>query len=73
MNVSLKEVLFWLGTVAYICNPNYSGGDSWKDCSSRPTWAKSSEDPISTNIKLGTVVCTYNPSYAGGIHRKIAF
>jgi hypothetical protein len=29
-------------------------------------------DPISTNIKLGVVVCTCHPSYMGSINRRIA-
>jgi hypothetical protein len=33
----------------HACNPRYLEGWDWKDCGCRPTWAKSSGDPISTN------------------------
>jgi hypothetical protein len=29
------------------CNPSYSGDKDKDDCSSRPAWANSSQDPIS--------------------------
>jgi hypothetical protein len=29
--------------VAYACNLIYSGGGNWKDCNSRPAWAKVSK------------------------------
>jgi hypothetical protein len=34
--------------VAQACNPSYSGGTDGEDQSLRPTWAKSSQDSIST-------------------------
>jgi hypothetical protein len=33
--------------VARASNPSYSGGRDQKDCSSKPAWANSSQDPIS--------------------------
>jgi hypothetical protein len=36
-------------------NPSYSGGRDQKDHGSRLAWAKSWQDPISTNKKLGMV------------------
>jgi hypothetical protein len=36
-----------LGANGYACNPSYLGRLDWEDCSSRPTWANSSQDPIS--------------------------
>jgi hypothetical protein len=33
--------------VASACNPSYSGGTDQEDCSSKPAWANSSQDPIS--------------------------
>jgi hypothetical protein len=53
-----------LGVMGCTCNPNYLGGGDWKDCSSSLTWAKSLQDPISTN-KLGVVVHVCNTNYAG--------
>jgi hypothetical protein len=38
------------GLVDQACNPSYLGGSNWEDGSSRPAWARSSQDPISTNI-----------------------
>jgi hypothetical protein len=35
--------------VAQACNSSYLGGGNWDDCSSRPAWANSSQDPTSTN------------------------
>jgi hypothetical protein len=35
--------------VAQACNPSYLGGRDWEDNSLRPAWAKSLQDPISTN------------------------
>jgi hypothetical protein len=29
--------------MAHICNPSYSGGRDQEDCSSKPTWANSSQ------------------------------
>jgi hypothetical protein len=40
-----------LGTVAHTCNPRYLGS-----ADQVPAWAKSPQDPISTNKKLGVVV-----------------
>jgi hypothetical protein len=57
--------------VAHICNPNHAEGRDAKDQDLRLVWAKSSQDPISTN-KPSIVVCTSYPSYARGIGRRIA-
>jgi hypothetical protein len=43
-----------------------------ENCSSRPTLAKSQQDSISTN-QPDMVVCIYNPSYVGGLRRRIVF
>jgi hypothetical protein len=32
--------------VAHACNPSYSGGRDQEDCSLKPAWANSSQDPI---------------------------
>jgi hypothetical protein len=37
----------------------------------RSAWAKSSEDPLSTNKNLDIVVHACHPSYAGSINRRI--
>jgi hypothetical protein len=39
--------------VAHACNTSYLEDWDWEDCSSRPAWAKSSQDPISkiTGVK----------------------
>jgi hypothetical protein len=36
--------------VAHAYNPSYSGSRDQEDRSSKPAWAKSSEDPISKNL-----------------------
>jgi hypothetical protein len=33
--------------VAHACNPSFSGCRDQEDCSSKPAWANSSQDPIS--------------------------
>jgi hypothetical protein len=42
--------------VARACNPIYTGGRD-QDYGSRPTWAKISEDPISTNKSVEVHAC----------------
>jgi hypothetical protein len=44
-----SKVSIWLGTVAQTCNPSFLGGRNQEDHSSSLTWAKSSQDPSSTN------------------------
>jgi hypothetical protein len=41
--------------VAHICIPSYSGGREQEDCTSKPAWENSSQDPISKipNTKQG--------------------
>jgi hypothetical protein len=53
-----------LGTVAHTHNPSYSGARD------QTSWAKSYQDPISTN-KWGMVGYICNPSCAGRIVRMI--
>jgi hypothetical protein len=43
-----KEKLSW-AQMAHTCNPSYLGGLDQKDHCSKPDWAKSSQDPISTS------------------------
>jgi hypothetical protein len=47
-----------------------SEGKSLKDHSLRSAWAKSWQDSISAN-KPGIVIHVFNPSYVGGVCRKI--
>jgi hypothetical protein len=47
---------------AHTCNPSYQGGGDQEDHGSRPAWAKSSQDPISTNKKWGIVMHACHPS-----------
>jgi hypothetical protein len=42
-----------------------------EDHSSRPAQAKSSQDPISINKKLGVVALNCHPSYMGSANEKI--
>jgi hypothetical protein len=42
----LPRLSCWV-PVAHACNPSYSGGRDQEDHSSKPSWANSSEDPIS--------------------------
>jgi hypothetical protein len=46
---NFKIITKWLGTVAQSYNPSYLGGENQEDQGSRSAWAKSSQDPISTN------------------------
>jgi hypothetical protein len=41
--------------MAHACNPSYSGDRDQEDRSSKPAWAKSSQDPILKNpsLKIG--------------------
>jgi hypothetical protein len=38
-----------LGMAAQTCNPSYSGGGDWEDCSSRQAQVNSSQDPSSNS------------------------
>jgi hypothetical protein len=38
--------------VAHACNPCYIGGRDQEDCGSKPSWANSSQDPISKKKKI---------------------
>jgi hypothetical protein len=51
--------------VTNTCNPSYLGGWHQKDSHCRTAQAKSSQDPISTNKKLGMVVNACHPSHSG--------
>jgi hypothetical protein len=48
--------------VAYFCNPSYSAGRDQQNNGSR----------LARPNKLDVVVCAYNPSYKGGISRRIS-
>jgi hypothetical protein len=69
----LETILKWehLGTVAYFCNPSYSGGRDQEDHSLRPVQAKNLQGPISTNEKLSVVMHTCHPSYVGSTNKRI--
>jgi hypothetical protein len=42
---TIKKISWVL--VAHTCNPGYSEGRDQEDCSSKPAWANSAQDPIS--------------------------
>jgi hypothetical protein len=44
---SFHKKSYSLVPVAHACNPSYSGGRQQEDCSSKPAWANSLQDPIS--------------------------
>jgi hypothetical protein len=46
---SLKKKIYIWAPVACTCNASYSGSRDQEDLSSKPTQAKSSQDPISKN------------------------
>jgi hypothetical protein len=43
--------------VAHTCNPSYLGSWDGEDCSSKPAWAKSSQNPISKNRQTKMDCC----------------
>jgi hypothetical protein len=53
-----SQLLFYLKKksaghpLTHTCNPTYSGGRDQEDRSSKPTWASSSQDPISKKKKI---------------------
>jgi hypothetical protein len=52
--------------VAYACNPSYSGGRDQENCSLKPVWANSSQDPvlkISNTKKAGGVAQGVGPEF----------
>jgi hypothetical protein len=57
--------------VAHACKPSYSGGRDLEDHSWRTAQAKSSQDPISSNKKLGIVVHACHSSYSGNGNRRL--
>jgi hypothetical protein len=57
----------WPGTVAHACNLSCLEGGDQESYGLRPAQAKSSQDPISTNKKLGMMVLTCYSSHAGSI------
>jgi hypothetical protein len=62
--------------VAHFYNPSYSRGRDWEDHDSRPVWAKSSQDPISTNKSWvwwhTPVVLAMQEVYIGGYWSRLA-
>jgi hypothetical protein len=61
--------------VAHTCNPSYSGGRDQEDCSLKPAWANSSQDPISKKKKTfkkraGGVAQGVGPEFKPQYHKK---
>jgi hypothetical protein len=58
-----SQLLFYLKKksaghpLTHTCNPTYSGGRDQEDRSSKPTWASSSQDPISKKKKSQKRTC----------------
>jgi hypothetical protein len=57
-------------SVAYACNPSYSGGRDQEDCCLKLAWANSSQDPISEKPitrkkkkKVGGVAQSIGPEF----------
>jgi hypothetical protein len=57
--------------MANTCNPSYTEGRYQEDHSLRPAWAKSQQDPTSTNKKLGAVGRTCHPNYTVSVNRSV--
>jgi hypothetical protein len=51
------------GAGAHNCNPSHSGGRDQEDCSSKLTWANSSQDPISKK--------THHKKWAGRVAQGV--
>jgi hypothetical protein len=62
----------WTDAEAHTCNCSYWGRGDEEDCISKPAPAKSSQDPNSTNKKLGARVRACHPSYMRSVNRKTA-
>jgi hypothetical protein len=58
------------GAAAQACNPRYLGGRGRQDCGSRPAWAKSFQDPISTNGWVQWCVL-FIPATPGSTNRRL--
>jgi hypothetical protein len=56
--------------MAHIYNPSYSGDRDWENHVSRSAWAKVSKTQSQSIAGCGGMYC--NPSYVGGINRKVA-
>jgi hypothetical protein len=60
--------------VAHACNASYSGGRDQEDCSSKPAWANSLQDPISkkstTKKRGGGVPQRVDPEFKPQYHQK---
>jgi sortase (surface protein transpeptidase) len=57
--------------VVHTCNPTHFKGRDWEDHSSRTAWEKMFVRPHLNKKKLGMVVCTCYPNYAGRANRRI--
>jgi hypothetical protein len=64
------KILVLPGMMVHACNSSNSGGRDQEDHGSSPAQPKSKQDPISKD-KLGMVVYICNPSYTGGVAKKI--
>jgi hypothetical protein len=62
----------WPGVAAHTCNPSYLGGRDREDRGSRPTWASSVREPISTNKSWAQWCLSIIPAMQGGINRRIS-
>jgi hypothetical protein len=67
LKINKSKFIQWARHIAHTCDPGYSGSSDEEDHSSRPGWTKVSETP-SQQEQAGP---TCDPSYAGGIGRRI--
>jgi hypothetical protein len=61
------------GTYGHACNPSYSGGREQEDHGLKPTWANSSQDPISKTLhknRAGTVAQCEGPEFKPQYQKK---
>jgi hypothetical protein len=58
--------------VAHTYNPSYSGSRDQEDCGSKPTWANSSQNPISKNPFTKIVAPGVGPEFSTAEKKKKA-
>jgi hypothetical protein len=56
--------------VAQACHASFLGGSDQEDHDLRPAWRGGSSQDLISTIKLGVVVCVFDPSYTGGVNRR---